>query len=194
MCVASSCGPVDDEPRPAPSPFATAVAAFDPGEHAGFGQSELPGVVLGPPRGASTAAGSTDVVSLGLGGVIVLELGVDVGDGDGPDFHVFENPFLVAGGPAVNGEPGEVSVSADGETFATFPCAPDVEPPNGCAGFTPVIADEQGAVVEGGDAFDLAELADAPATVRFVRITDRSTAGGEPTAGFDLDAVGAAAR
>jgi len=41
----------------------------------------------------------------------------------------------------------------------------------------------------GGDSFDLADLGIAEA--RFVRIRDLSDAGGPPSAGFDLDVIGA---
>src|SRR5439155_1341833 len=64
-------------------------------------------------------------------------------DGPGPDFTVFENPFLVRGTTTQPpyAEPGTVSVSADGVHWATFPCALD-QPPYypGCAGVYPVFA------------------------------------------------------
>ena len=52
--------------------FVTGVVSFTPGDCAGFGATELPGIVEGPPVGAGTSAGSTDVVSLGVGGSVVL--------------------------------------------------------------------------------------------------------------------------
>jgi hypothetical protein len=176
-----------------PSPFAVDVVAFEPGPGAGYGQQSLPGVVLGPPAGGFTHKGSEDVLSLGLGGSIVLALGLPALDGEGPDLLVFENPFLYPGG--VFAEPGEVSVSADGSTWATFACDPIVPAPNGCAGYEPVLAgdadiiDPTDAASAGGDAFDLAWLDDAPEQVQFVRIVDRGADRAEPTAGFDLDGV-----
>jgi hypothetical protein len=175
------------------SPFAVDVVAFEPGPGAGYGQQDLPGVVLGPPGGGFTHKGSEDVLSLGQGGSIVLALGLPALDGDGPDLLVFENPFLYPGG--VFAEPGEVSVSADGSTWATFACDPLVPAPNGCAGYEPVLAGEADIIdptdpaSAGGDAFDLAWLDAAPEQVHFVRIVDRGVDRAEPTAGFDLDGV-----
>lgn len=189
-CVACGGEPphniVDD------GPFAVEVHSFVPGAGAGFGQERMPDVVLGPPHGGQTASGSTDVLSLGKGGAIVLRLGRPIIDGDGPDLLVFENPFLV-GGNQVFAEPGEVAVSADGENFTTFPCAPVDDAPNGCAGFTPVLAGEVVDVdatnpkTAGGDAFDLADVGVTAAS--FVRIVDVGPGGAAPSAGFDLDAA-----
>jgi hypothetical protein len=68
-----------------PDAFADQVVSFTPGEFAGFGQDKLPYIVLGPPNGRGASAGSSDVVSLGKLGEIVLGFD-DVGlvDGDGP--------------------------------------------------------------------------------------------------------------
>lgn len=173
-------------------PFAVEVVSFDAGENAGFGQDRMPDVVLGPPGGGRSASGSTDVLSLGNGGAIVLRLGRAILDGEGADLIVFENPFLFGGGEVFS-EPGEVSVSADGETFATFACAPDDESPNGCAGYTPVLAgvevdvDATNPETAGGDAFDLADV--GLSTASFVRIVDKGDGGAAPSAGFDLDAI-----
>lgn len=189
-----ACGP--------PDPFARALVSFDEGAGAGFGQDALPDVVLGPPQGGAATQGSTDVLSLGQGGVIVLELGTVVEDGPGPDLLVFENPFVVATTGEVYGEPGEVAVSDDGASFATFACAPAAPAPNGCAGFGVVHAAVDNGVdatdpeAAGGDAFDLADLGLARA--RYLRISDRGAEAGmsaaAPTAGFDLDAVAVVAR
>ena len=132
-------------------PFVDAVVSYTIGTGGGAGEANLPGVVLGGPRGAGAFEGSTDTFSLGLGGSIVLEFTDNVVvDGPGVDFKVFENAFLVRGtttGP-VYAEPGTVSVSADGVHWATFPCALD-QPPYypGCAGVYPVFAnvDDPGA-------------------------------------------------
>jgi hypothetical protein len=178
-------------------PFAAAVSSFEPGEGAGFGQEGMPDVVLGPPSGVASGQGSTDVLSLGRDGVIVLELGVAAVDGPGPDLIIFENPFIIAATGAVFGEPGEVAVSADAADFKVFPCEAAEPAPNGCAGYGVVLAgpdtdlDPTDPDTAGGDAFDLAEI--GMETARYVRISDRSAAlGGSsvaPTAGFDLDAV-----
>jgi hypothetical protein len=190
-----ACAPapelLDDGGASLATPFAVAIDRFDPGAGAGHGADKLPCVVLGPPSGGKEAtAGNVDgVLSLGHQGEIVLELGVDVVDGEGPDLIVFENPFLYPGG--VWAEPGEVAVSLDGERFDAFPCAPSEPAPNGCAGYGLVYAgsDPTNPEEAGGDAFDLADIRVERA--RYVRIRDRGprVTGDFGTAGFDLDAV-----
>jgi len=181
------------------SPYATRVVSFDPGSDAGYGQDKLPKVVLGPPAGSGTDHGSLDVLSLGKGGSIVLGFEpLAITDGPGPDLVVFENPFWPGGDASrVYAEAGEVSVSADGETWLTFPCdaAGDGEGHfAGCAGVTPTLVYGPGSTVPldpavtGGDVFDLADV--GLATANFVQIRDVSEYGAAPTAGFDLDAVG----
>ena len=180
-------GQATDRPS---DPFADAVVSFSPGENAGFGQDKLPGVVLGAPQGGGSG-GSTDVVSLGDQGTIIVEF-TDIGlvDGPGPDLLVFENAFT---GWV---ETGFVAVSDDGVTFAEWPCAAD-DAANGypgCAGVAPVYAspdndvDPTDPATAGGDAFDLADVGLGAA--RYVRIRD---SGANPyagtTGGFDLDAV-----
>lgn len=185
-------------------PYAVEVVRFEAGEMAGFGAEALPFVVLGPPKGQGLENGSRDVLSLGLGGIIELRMGRDIVDGPGPDLLVFENPFECSEGLTF-AEPGEVSVSEDGERWSTFPCSPPPDSggcvsvqvaPHGCAGFEPVFANEERGLsatqplAAGGDGFDLAVLGIERA--RFVRIVDKGNPGGlqaAPTAGFDLDAV-----
>lgn len=188
------------DPAPDPSlPYATSIVSFDPGDGAGFGQDELPNVVLGPPSGKGVQQGSLDVLSLGKGGSIVLTFErFAITDGDGPDLVVFENAFWPGGDPsAVYAEPGEVSVSEDGETFVTFPCDAAGDGQGhyaGCAGVTPTLAYDPKTTlpldpaVTGGDVFDLADV--GVKSARFVKIQDVSFAGSAPAAGFDLDAVG----
>jgi hypothetical protein len=155
--------------------------------------------VLGPPDGRGVLSGSLDVLSLGKGGSIVLGFGeLGIADGEGADFVVFENAFWPGGDPAlVYSEPGEVSVSDDGSTWHTFPCDAAGDGSGrfeGCAGWTPALEYDASALVPldpeltGGDSFDLAGVGLLRA--RFVRVTDVSLAGSEPSAGFDLDAVG----
>lgn len=174
-----------------PDPFADAIVDFSPGEHSGFGQEELPDIVLGGPEGHGDGAGSTDVLSLGREGSIVLEL-TDLGlvDGEGPDLLVFENPFV--GWP----ETGVVAVSEDGTTWHEWGCdaTDDAEGYPGCAGTHPVYAnsanglDATDPAVAGGDAFDLAELGVERA--RYVRIRDSGANTYDGTSGgFDLDAI-----
>ena len=170
-------------------PFADEVVRFTPGAGAGFGQSAMPGVVLGPPHGAGANAGSTDVVSLGREGVIELAFtDFDAIDGPGVDLVVFENPFIGFI------ETGVVAVSADGVEWHEFPCGADGGT-FGCAGVAPVYSNPENGLspldplVGGGDAFDLHDVGVARA--RFVRIRDSGLNRfyGAPTGGFDLDAV-----
>ena len=176
-------------PTDAGDAFADAVVRFEPGEGAGFGQDRFPDIVLGPPKGAGASQGSLDVLSLGRGGVIVLEFSdFEVVDGPGVDFLVFENPFTGFV------EPGIVEVSEDGMTWKTFPCD-DARPFTGCAGLNPVFANPAQNVsatdpsVSGGDAFDLVTVGLSRA--RFVRITDSGNSPfyAAPGGGFDLDAI-----
>ena len=74
--------------------YAQELVSFEPGEGAGYGQDKLPNVVLGPPQIGEPISGSTDVLSLGVGGEIVLAfVDVNIVDGPGVDFVVWENPF-----------------------------------------------------------------------------------------------------
>ncbi|HLK10918.1 MAG TPA: hypothetical protein VKW76_06020 [Candidatus Binatia bacterium] len=129
----------------AADPYLDAVLDYQVGTGGGTGVRALPGVVLGAPVGGGAFHGSTDTLSLGLGGSIVVAFTDNwVVDGPGVDLTVFENPFLPAG--LVTGdpyaEPGAVSVSADAVHWRSFPCRMD-EPPfyPGCAGVFPVFAD-----------------------------------------------------
>lgn len=202
-------------------PFADHVVAYQIGVGGGAGQDKMPAIVLGPPRGGGAFQGSTDTLSLGLGGWIILEFTAGwITDGPGPDFTVFENPFLVAGtvtGPPF-AEPGTVSVSADGTDWHPFPCHLDMPPYYpGCAGVYPVFANAddpeapspfvactvpiqalvgvpvsafQAPMCAGGDSYDLADL--GLSAVRFVRIdASQLQPGCCGTAGFDLDAIAA---
>ena len=200
-------------------PFVDRVVGYAIGTGGGAGQEKLPGIVLGPPRGGGAFQGSTDTLSLGLGGWIVLEFTDNIlVDRPGPDFTVFENPFFPAGlvtGPPF-AEPGTVSVSADGVHFFAFPCHVD-EPPYypGCAGVYPVFANAtdptapsplvpcalpiESLVGVPVDTFvppacsggDTFDLAEVGLSVaRFVRIdASNLQPGAGGLAGFDLDAV-----
>lgn len=180
-------------------PYARLVASFDAGANAGFGRERFPEVVLGPPRGLGTEAGSLDVLSLGVGGEIVLDFAErPIVDGPGADFIVFENPFWPGGRrERVFAELGEVAVGDELGELRSFPCAraplSDGSHP-GCAGWTPTQTFDPFELVpldpraSGGDAFDLAQLGLTRA--RYVRIRDLSLEGGGNNGGFDLDAVG----
>ena len=197
--VPGICTPDAD---PEPDPFVDCVEDFVPAAGASFGHDLLPDVVKGPPLGGGDAAGSQDVVSLGCGGSITVAFsGPGIGDGPGPDFIVFENPFVV--GEETFSEPAWVGASEDGENWAWFPCLLDgmgTWPPTGCAGIETVHAAPDNTIdptdpdKAGGDAFDLADLGVGRA--RYVRFLDATVEyyGDElwcagPSGGFDLDAV-----
>ncbi|MGE0327846.1 MAG: hypothetical protein AB7K71_25260 [Polyangiaceae bacterium] len=172
------------------SPFAVRAVDHLFGSGQTFGQQDFPQNVLGPPRGGGCCGGSLDVVSLGIGGWVVLELGDTVVDGPGADLLVFENAFEYGTGQ-IFAEPGSVAVSADGVTWWEFPCSASEAPWGHCAGTHPVYAnvdendvDPTDPATAGGDAYDLADVGLAEA--RYVRITDRADLVGSV---FDLDAV-----
>jgi hypothetical protein len=186
--------------------FVTRVVSFTPGECAGFGIPDMPGIVEGPPVGGGEVSGSLDVVSLGRSGEIVLSFEPNaIVDGPGVDFLVFENSFWPNGDSSrVNAELGEVSVSDDGTTWKTFPCAPASMPPYGACASPHVVYASPGNGISpvdpthaGGDPYDLADVGLTHA--RYVRIRDIYAGAGtipcpdappKPTkVGFDLDAV-----
>ena len=183
--------------------WATGVVSFAPGEGAGYGGGAIEASVLGAPTGRGVMSGSLDVLSLGVGGEIVLEFDEAIEDGPGVDLIVFENAFWAQGDPGrVFEELGEVAVSEDGESWSVFSCAPERAEAGpswpGCAGWSPTLEHKlaRGHALDweeiGGDGFDLAVVGLERA--RFVRVRDLSAEGLAPTAGFDLDAVGAVRR
>ena len=192
-------GSEQEQEQPQPlvgTPFADRIVSFTPGTAAGFGQAQLPDIVLGAPQGTGSGSGSLHVLSLGLNGVIVLEFtDIAVTNGPGVDLLVFENAFLKPGGLPF-AETGVVAVSDDGVTWSEFPCASSNAAGNfpGCAGVTPVYSNTSNGIsptdpaVAGGDGFDLATVGLTRA--RFVRIRDSGANGYAGTSGgFDLDAV-----
>ncbi len=126
-------------------PFADRVVAHVVGTGGGAGESGLPAIVLGPPRGGGAFQGGTDTFSLGLGGTITLAFDDNViVDRPGPDLLVFENAFLPTGLTTLApfAEPAVVEVSGDGVDWHTLPCALTEGPYYvGCAGVYPVLAD-----------------------------------------------------
>lgn len=187
-------------PLLAQSPFATQVVAFQQGPGGGLFE---PQNALGGPLGGGPGLGSLDVLTLGEGGSLTLGFDVVLRDGPGADLTVFENGFLVAGGPDVFAEVAFVEVSSDGTHFARFPSS-YAPPPGGGSpigtyggllGGTPVVANVAldpaspfDPVTSGGEALDLADLAADPIVsaglldlqaVRFVRLVD--VVGGQDT-------------
>jgi len=136
-----------------------------------------------PDRAIGPASGiATDVVVLGQGGSIVLDMGTPFGDTPGADFAVWENGIAV--GNLVFLELGRVAVSSNGADFATFPVtarrdtavrpgeAVDPGLYDGFAGVHPVGT---------GIAFDLSKLSQTEevtqgwvdlSKIQYVRITD----------------------
>lgn len=181
------------------NPWLERVRAFEPGVSAGFGAASLPFVIRKGPEGFGMFQGSTDVVSLGHGGRIVVSFDNNaVVDGEGDDLVIYENAFV--SGPLVFEELAFVEVSADGKDWRAFPW--DDESGEGLAGRTPVIASSANGLdpfdpASGGDRFDLADV--GLDFVRFVRITDAGDEIDDPgnhsfpgtKGGFDLDAAGA---
>jgi hypothetical protein len=165
--------------------FATRVVEFNPGAGAGYNADRLD-AVLGRPEGGGAFAGSYDVVTLGQGGSIVVELGREVTQG----LIVFENPivgFEEPGRVEVGIGPAGVTSSSQIEWY-TLP---------GTAGHQPVHANRTNGIPvllpqAGGDRFSFSDAPNLPAgaAFRYVRITDLSSGLAiAPTAGFDLDAV-----
>lgn len=183
-------------------PWLDAVKIFAPGSYAGFGADQLPGIVLGPPRGGGLTQQSVDVVSLGNGGSITVVFRDNiVVDGPGDDLAIYENAFHAGSdsGP-IFAEYGVVELSPDGKTWTPVPY--DAESGAGLAGAQPVLSTPQNdidplAPEGGGDRFDIGAL--GLSFVRFVRITDGGDAIPDPgnvvppanKGGFDLDAMGA---
>jgi hypothetical protein len=179
-------------------PFVAAVVSATIGTAGGGGTQAN---VLGPPHGAGAFQGSTDTLSLGLGGSITVAFTDNViVDRPGPDFTVFENAFN-SPGLGIFTEVGVVAASQDGVNFVEFPHGQDL---SGLAGRTPVYANPDANDIDprdtsqaGGDSFDLATI--GLASARYIRITDPAATiddvgnhfptPGPGKSGFDLDAI-----
>jgi hypothetical protein len=182
-----------------------AVERFTPGSGQTSGQEAkyYPANILGlPDSSARDSVPSVDpasVLSLGLGGEIVLRFDRHpILDRPGMDFTVFENAFryTIGARERIYAEPAEVAVSRDGITFHSYDY--DSLTLAGCAGVTPTNGERDpfDPLVSGGNSFDLALL--GIDSVRYVRIRDitaivrdnRAHPFWDPTlTGFDLDAV-----
>jgi hypothetical protein len=172
--------------------FATGVVEIELGPGSGFGLDDYPDVLLGPPEGAGSGAGSLDVLTLGQGGFVTLAFeGNGIVDGPGVDFLVFENAFFVGGDPEhPYAELARVEVSEDGVEWRAFPCEPTAYPFGACAGWRPVFASSAEPSIDptdpgaaGGDPFDLADV--GLELARYVRVVDLAS----HATTFDLDAV-----
>lgn len=180
------------------SEFATTIVQVNLGPNAN--PSFPPARMLGGPTGGGLNNGSVDVCVLGVGGFVTVGFNVLIQDGPGADLIACENGFQL-GGTGVFAEVAALEVSSDGVTFARFPSRyvgpPSVQPPfgtlpigtfSGLVGGLPVIANvltntvpPDDPVRAGGDAFDLAELAQDSlvlggqvdlAAIQFVRVVD----------------------
>ena len=147
--------------------------------HTGTGFSDATKAVNGV-KGGGQGAGSTDVFSLGyevgVDNFIVLSwTGWKVTNGPGPDFVVFENPFVFGGGVFM--DQIVVELSRDGDNWVAFPFdyvagdetvySNDPDDWVGFAGVTPVVynietnpVDPFDQQIAGGDPFDLDGLPD----------------------------------
>jgi hypothetical protein len=185
--------------RAATDPWIDVVRSFTPGAFAGFGQADLPWIVFGPPVPGGATQGSTDVLSLGHGGVVEFSFRDNVVfDGPGDDLVIFENAFHI-GSPtgSLFTEYAFVEVSDEDRVWKRFPFDPSTG--EGLAGGTAVadVVDDPLDAQAGGDRFDLEDV--GLQFVRHVRLVD---AGDEiddvgnnvapaNQGGFDLDAAGA---
>lgn len=180
--------------------FATSVAQYSPGPNANPSFVD-PTRALGGPQGGGLAGGGLDIVALGVGGTLTLGFDVTIVDGPGADLTVSENGFTFGGPSSVFAEVALVEVSTDGVNFVRFPTrysgpvgplppfgSSDMGTFGGLCGGLPVVANVQSGlvdpfdpVVSGGEALDLAELANDPAVVNglvdlqaihFVRLVD----------------------
>ena len=124
-------------------------------------------------------------ISFGHGGEITLEITNDgfISDEPGPDFAIFENPFIIAG-DLIYQEIAYVGVAKENkaDSYKWFPCNPKKGILQGCAGLVPT--------GQGGDLFDLATL--GIDRVRYIKIRDIGTNLSnfdKNTEGFDLDSL-----
>ncbi len=171
------------------------VVTFQPGENSGFGNEKYPNIIYGPPEGEMDGGGSTDVLSLGAGGEIIVGFGANrILNGEGDDFIIFENVFYIDGDESKPfAELASVSVSNDGITWNEFPCQSEIYPYDGCAGWHVTNSNSQNGIspydpaLSGGDAFDLSIL--DLESAKWIKLRDLSNTGTAPTAGFDLDAI-----
>lgn len=164
----------DDDQRPA-----CADTVIDAPGHTGEGFGDSTNAANGV-YGCGQACSSEDVFSLGyddgVDNYVVLRWSDrTVLNGHGADFAVFENPFLVGGGPSCFMDQAVVQVSRDGETWVSLPhdylnddeTAYVADPGlwQGFAGVMPVLLNEDSNPVAphdpeaaGGDHFDLDDL------------------------------------
>jgi hypothetical protein len=171
------------------------------GQNSGQSAEFFPQNIFGSPdtsaREDFQSADPYQICSLGLGGEIIVGfLGMDIVDGPGPDFTIFENAFFNPVTSRIFVEPAQISVSEDGIVWIAFPF--DSLSLKGCAGVTPTHGNEDpfNPAVSGGDKFDLSDI--GLNKVRYIKIKDTcrlllnnpKLPFYDPIiTGFDLDAV-----
>jgi hypothetical protein len=193
-----------ENPGDGPGPYSYRVWSFQPGTtKSGALIREVPNMlanlhsrIVGPPDYSldSKTPNYDNLLSLGNNGAITFEVDGYLIDGPGPDFSVFENPFVVHGtnGTQVYAETAIVSVAIVDEPsqYRVFSCQHTVAPYTGCAGVIPVRY-VSGMPLDsiGGDQFDLSTVGLARA--RYIRIQDTGDNESflEGTEGLDLDGL-----
>jgi hypothetical protein len=179
------------------------VVSFTPGEGQNLGQGDefFPNNIFGrPSENASeqaAAASESEVLSLGMGGEIIVANSENVIiDGEGDDFTIFENAFVNPINQRIFAEPGVVNVSKDGVDFVEFPY--NFATLEGCAGTTPTYGEQDycDSEVSGGNSFDLSDI--GIDSVRYIKIRDLTVEVAKnqshkyyaiSLSGFDLDAL-----
>lgn len=191
-----ACGPRCSWPS-ASSIWPVAVVDYHFGTSQTFGQDSayFPYNVLGPicttATPTSPCADPCQIVSLGKGGYVVLAFDPPIADGPGPDFIVFENPFLYGAGQVFE-EWMIVEVSQDRQSWLAFPFDSITgtglagRTPTGCSSCTgPISWQDPGEA--GGDAFDLA-LVGLP-WAKYVKVVDATHFQPPDRLSADLDGV-----
>lgn len=171
------------------------------GQNTGQDSAYFPQNIFGLPTAMATdyipASTADEVCSLGLNGEITVGFkNYIISDGEGPDFTIFENVFIMAMLNKKFVEPAQVSVSQDGINFIAFPF--DSLTLKGCAGTEPTNGNKYAfdPTKSGGDTFDLKTV--GLTWAKYIRIKDVSQFVlanpkhpfyNASITGFDLDAV-----
>lgn len=143
--------------------WASSVVDFQPGPQ-NIANPGGPAANVGSPTDALGPI-SSSLVSLGDGGSITLAFDAPIANGEGFDFAVFENGFLLGavGTPLAYLELAFVEVSSDGENFFRFPSTSLTQTDTQVGGFGPLDARDldnlAGKYIAGyGTGFDLEDL------------------------------------
>jgi hypothetical protein len=183
--------------------FIDTVYFFQPGDGQNSGQSEqyYPQNIFGPPSVNSSRfvpeSRPEHILSIGMGGIIIVGLKDNyIIDGEGADFTIFENAFVIQFNNKIYAEPAIISVSKDGINYIEFPY--NLETLDGLAGTYPTFGNKNpfNPNESGGNSYDLSDIGiDSIKYIKIEDITQRildnpSHNNFDPTlSGFDLDAV-----